>query len=193
MVSVQKLGRRFAFSLLEILICIAILAILASLILSALSSAKDRAMQAGCSSNLKQIWQAVELYRNDWGGGVDRGTLAQMALPPDPSELTSAQSLWFACPRRAVAKNHLPDNYHWLAGTAGSMVEEKLWVPTTAKYGEATVLVSDWFHSDPAAIASRYAPKFGIGISVGGQLKHRRQAGEIHTVLWWNPRGDLLP
>jgi type II secretory pathway pseudopilin PulG len=49
------------------LVAIAIIAILAALLLSAVSRAKSSANLAACSNNLKQIGLAVDLYANDYG------------------------------------------------------------------------------------------------------------------------------
>ena len=78
---------RSAWSLIELLICVAIVAVLAALLLPALSTVRDAARTAQCASNLRQIGIAFQTYtsqnrgmlpptmRLDNSGGTKGGVL----------------------------------------------------------------------------------------------------------------------
>jgi prepilin-type N-terminal cleavage/methylation domain-containing protein/prepilin-type processing-associated H-X9-DG protein len=59
--------RRHGFTLVELLTVIAIIALLAAMLFPAFASARAKARDANCLSNLKQIGMALKLYGADWG------------------------------------------------------------------------------------------------------------------------------
>ena len=63
----MKQNTRFFFSLIELLITIAVIAILVSTLLPALKSAREKAYAIDCISNLKQIGLALTQYADDNG------------------------------------------------------------------------------------------------------------------------------
>jgi len=73
-------------TLIELLIVIGIIAVLAGILYVALAPARERARIMHCMNNFRQIYLALESYRQDWGG-VDVETanrFADLCLPPEP-------------------------------------------------------------------------------------------------------------
>lgn len=66
--SANAKGRRGAFTLIELLIVIAIIAILAGMLLPVLERALIQAKELNCKANLKQLGMAQLLYFNDYNG-----------------------------------------------------------------------------------------------------------------------------
>ena len=61
------------FTLIELLVVIVIIAILSSLLLPVLASAKEKAKRVACKSNMRQAIITVHLYGNDWRDLVPDG------------------------------------------------------------------------------------------------------------------------
>ena len=58
--------RHRGFTLIELLVVIAIIAILASILFPVFSRAREKAREASCRSNLRQIGLAIQMYGSDY-------------------------------------------------------------------------------------------------------------------------------
>jgi prepilin-type N-terminal cleavage/methylation domain-containing protein/prepilin-type processing-associated H-X9-DG protein len=82
--------RRTGFTLIELLVVIAIIAILAAILFPVFAQARERARAISCTSNLKQIGTATNMYAQDYDetypcgwGEFDAGhTMWRVALQP---------------------------------------------------------------------------------------------------------------
>jgi len=71
--------RRPGFTLIELLVVIAIIAILAAILFPVFAQARDKARQASCLSNLKQIGMALMMYVGDYDQHYPNSTIEPRA------------------------------------------------------------------------------------------------------------------
>ena len=87
-----------AFTLIELLIVIAIVAVLAALLLPALNRAKLRARNVACLNNLKQLQLCWQLYASDHDDKVPPNN-SVVAMPTSTNSIASGASWCMGSPR----------------------------------------------------------------------------------------------
>lgn len=135
-----RVGSPSAFTLLELLVVIALIGVLASLLLPALAGAKARGKMAGCLNNLRQIGLATQLYADDHD-----------SYPP---AWTDATQRWMD-----LVKPYLDKKSGAYLCPADRRREAVLWDPEIhLSYGINTFRFGDqahcfWYGVKPAAVA----------------------------------------
>jgi prepilin-type N-terminal cleavage/methylation domain-containing protein/prepilin-type processing-associated H-X9-DG protein len=78
-------SNRSAFTLVELLVVIAIIGVLISLLLPALSRARQQANLIACQSNIRQIVMATQMYVNDYHQTFPPGRNYSWEVGPNPA------------------------------------------------------------------------------------------------------------
>jgi prepilin-type N-terminal cleavage/methylation domain-containing protein len=152
---------RPGFTLVEIMVCCLIIALLMGIIIAAGAPAREKARETTCLSNFHQIGKAIEMYRQDYGGGEPPAalTLDQLGLPPEPSRLLpylGGNRGVFLCTDEVVPPGHatgpvdklgLRISYTWSAGTPEGMYNDfPSFKSQVDRRGNDTPVVIDPFH-----------------------------------------------
>jgi prepilin-type N-terminal cleavage/methylation domain-containing protein/prepilin-type processing-associated H-X9-DG protein len=101
------------FTLIELLVVIAIIAILAAILFPVLAKARERARAIACTSNLKQLGTAFQMYRQDYDGNIPFQNMYSTGTPapvwPEIMDAYVKNLEVFRCP------SHSPTNleYGW--------------------------------------------------------------------------------
>ena len=91
-----KQREKKSFTLIELLIVIAIIAILAGMLLPALNAAREKARSADCMSKQKQIGLGAGMYTNDNDDHVLPGSYIQLPDPhPGPGNASGTPTWYF--------------------------------------------------------------------------------------------------
>ena len=174
------MSRRSGFTLTEILVVLAILAILAALLFPVFMRAKGRAQETRCASNLRQMYLAMELYRQEW---ESEGSAAHpvMGYPP-PEALGEIQwklfhAGWEICPASGALE--VPIGYLSLP----------TWCVRYAEYAERegpkAYVIVDYNHNEPSSLGFMHAHKTirVMGIRADGSLGHFSAQGSMSDAL----------
>ncbi len=128
---------RRAFTLVELLVVIAVIGILAALLLPALAKSKESAKRVNCGGNLRQLHMAASLYAGDNGGVLP----PQDAAAQWPTRLKSGfQDLrLLLCPSDSKAVTNVA-----VAATDPSSAARSYAINLFGDYFEGTLTPAEW-------------------------------------------------
>ncbi len=201
------------FTLVELLVVIAIIAILAAILFPVFSRAREKARQASCASNLKQLALAVMMYAQDYDDVLPR----HCYQPPN------TRYTWLYAIQPYVRNKHIcqcPDNPEWknesqycggygynlstlpngtvVGCTARHLAQitapaSLLMITETADGSAATAWVGYWYQDPTSASPSNIHPKGrhneGSNVAfVDGHVKWMRQDKIANDYKIWDSR-----
>ena len=154
---------RRAFTLIELLIVIAIIAILAAILLPVLSAAKLRAQQVQCLNNLRQMAMASKMYYDEmqvWVGPINTNnpTLSQGDWMGAMLSYYGHASNVLFCPSAPAQVVPASDSTQNITGTANEAWQwgTEMGAPFAASYAK-----NDWLEPNPNAALNNASPNGG--------------------------------
>ena len=176
-------SRKFGFTLVEILTVIAIILVVTAITFPLISKAKIRSFEASCRQALHHNWIALELYRQDWGSGIDYGTAQQMALPLDSSDFHFPELPPYRNPKIASTGFTYYPKEDGVSSPA--LVDE--WVRYSKRCWAESIILADFnFNEVDPWVSKPFSPKKGIGVVLGGSVITRIRTGVPNIPFWWD-------
>lgn len=174
-------------TLIEVIVCIAILAVVAAISYPVMARAKESSLKTKSISNMRQVHLALELYAQEHDG-APTGTLEEMGLPPWPNTkyLGPAVKELYPPLRPSVAWH----SYMYMPIPSADDRRSPNWEDYTEEVGPNAVVICDPFFNPPRTEdydmywQDPFVRKFVMGITVSGSLVKKTRAGGIDLTFW---------
>jgi prepilin-type N-terminal cleavage/methylation domain-containing protein len=177
-----------AFTLLEVLCVMGILALLAAILFPLMFSAKTKAKVTTSASNLKQIYMQTVLYQDQHDGAGVYGSIYSMGLPPWPQsdKLDLLKKL-----RPPMAPHPLSRELgvgYYSMYTQPELDQMPLtWTEYANSAGPKSILYVDPFNNDPqiSLTIGNYVTRHFLAINLAGSLRNVHGQGDWLMRGWW--------
>jgi prepilin-type N-terminal cleavage/methylation domain-containing protein len=179
--------KRNAFTILELLVVIAVLCALAAILVPVLSQVRRRAYMSQTTSNLHQVAVALSLYRQADGGDGVYGDAHAMGLPIPPSLLEPygfTKDMKFGPPNETDMYRR--GMYFLYASPRDEDHQSYTWSAYATKHQDASfVFASMGFTDEEQPMTSPFGTFVGIGARLDTSTTTRVRAGDWRDYEWW--------
>lgn len=182
---VYQLRTRAGVTLLEVLVVIAIILVLVSVLTPVAQRVKDNSHETNCVSNLRQMWMAISIYRQDWDGIDTPDHPYRMGLPSYAyltNEIITKNR--FKC--EGNYRNTEPFYQAFWGNQDLPGFDEYVkvaWLPFAAKFGDKLMLIGDRQHQ--RGPYSKISRQRYINMSLEGQLQFSYCFGDPADLVNW--------
>ncbi|MFZ4506572.1 MAG: type II secretion system protein [Fimbriimonas sp.] len=191
------------FTVVEILVVLAIICTLAAIIFPVFVNARKEGGKSTCTSNLRQLGLAMQMYRESYAGVDSPGTTYQMGIPPSfgPEQIAmvmgGAKASYYGL-FRCTSSQSFPvgqavdyNSYQALFPTGlppHFPVDESKqadWIAAVTALGGQTPLFIDPNHQRSWPV-SGYTTQFAIAVTLDGSvIQNTHRGGSALDYKWW--------
>lgn len=181
---------RKAYTIIELLVVVGILAIVMAIATPVLLRAKEAAKETKCASNMHQLWEAMALYRERYGGGPAYGNAYAMGLPGNPGwasiEANLGREVHVCSGISSPGAQNAAYTYMVVAPNSGYPdASMRKWQEYSRAVGDHMVLYVDPNHMRLEAQLSPYTQKRVQGVYLDGQFKRCLKKGDWSGYDFW--------
>lgn len=177
------------FTMLELMIVVAIIAMLVGLSAPSLTQAMHSGKEAVSVQKLRQLHLALSMYRADQESSQDFGTIGDMGIPDWQKSRSALQpygatsELWQSpCYEHPeVHSGNPPEMQYWGA-------DDPQFEVYSATYELNLIMFSDIHCTLPKKnLLNQFHTKRGLGVLLSGQIVRRTAPGMHFFPQWWAP------
>lgn len=189
------MSRSRAFTVLEVVVVVAILVVLAALLAPVFAQAKESGKMAVCRSNLRQRFLALQQYRDEVGGTDEPAESGAMGFPAHLDCVIWPDDCWTNSERRLNCSGQNPSTRGGIVSyrqfwapprffkEAYYEISERTWIDYVRQAGAGAIVLLDANH--PLHVPSNtWTTSRAFGIAIDGSLKTRVRRGNPQFYSW---------